>query len=61
MAGALSFSFERRFEGGAVVAAAAELPLDTAPVTVLFGSVRTSVHPRPATKRAAAEIALMFL
>jgi molybdate transport system ATP-binding protein len=37
MAGALSFSFERRFEGGTVVAAAAELPLDTAPVTVLFG------------------------
>ena len=37
MAGALSFSFERRFEGGPVVSAAAELPLDSAPVTVLFG------------------------
>ena len=37
MAGALSFSFERRFAGGPVVAAAAELAFDGAPVTVLFG------------------------
>jgi molybdate transport system ATP-binding protein len=38
MAGALSFSFERRFAGGPVIAAEADLGLDGAPVTVLFGA-----------------------
>jgi molybdate transport system ATP-binding protein len=33
----LSFRFERRFPGGPAVAAGAEIPLDDAPVTVLFG------------------------
>jgi molybdate transport system ATP-binding protein len=35
--GSLSFRFERRFRGGPTIAAEAHVPLDHAPVTVLFG------------------------
>jgi molybdate transport system ATP-binding protein len=35
--GALTFRFERRLRGGPTIAAEADVPLDGAPVTVLFG------------------------
>ncbi len=37
MTASLSFDLERRFRGGSTVRAACDLPLDGAPVTVLFG------------------------